>query len=233
MAPASLEVTVDGVKRNAMVVAPASATQLAPLVFAFHGHGGNARSAMNQFKIEAAWPEAIVVYPQGLPTATPNDPKGQRNGWDMKRTADNKDLKFFDALLKEVQAKHKVDPKRIFAMGHSNGGGFTYTLWGTRGATFAAMGPSAAAGARQLTPKPAFIVMGEADTTVDPDRQRASIATVRKLNGAEGEGKAVGSNVTLFKGTHEVGTFVHSGGHKFPAECIRPMTDFFRRMKLQ
>ncbi len=187
---------------------------------------------MNKFKIEAAWPEAIVVYPQGLPTVTPNDPKGARSGWNMKRAADNKDLKFFDVLLKEIQGKYKVDPKRVFAMGHSNGGGFTYTLWATRGSLFAAMGPSAAAGARQITPKPAFIVMGEADATVDPVRQRASIATVRKINGAEGEGKSAGPNVTLFKGTFEVGTFVHSGGHEYPAESMRPMTEFFRRMKL-
>ena len=38
--------------------------------------------------------------------------------------------------------RRTIDPRRVYAMGHSNGGGFTYVLWAARGDRFAAYGPS-------------------------------------------------------------------------------------------
>src|SRR5580693_8917671 len=65
----SMEFTVDGVARTALVYVPASAkTTPMPLVFVFHGHGGNARQAARGFRMEHEWPEAISIYMQGLPT---------------------------------------------------------------------------------------------------------------------------------------------------------------------
>src|ERR1700679_76467 len=65
----TMEFTVDGVARTALVYIPAAAkTTPAPLVFVFHGHGGNARQVARGFRIDQEWPEAISVYMQGLPT---------------------------------------------------------------------------------------------------------------------------------------------------------------------
>ena len=67
--PARQEWKVDGVAREALVAAPASAkSESSPVVFVFHGHGGTMRNAAKQFHIHELWPEAIVVYPQGLNT---------------------------------------------------------------------------------------------------------------------------------------------------------------------
>src|SRR5690349_25061243 len=59
--------TVDGEKREALVFAPTTDMAVKrPLVFAFHGHGGNMQHASQSMHIHTVWPEAIVVYPQGL-----------------------------------------------------------------------------------------------------------------------------------------------------------------------
>src|SRR4051794_33539337 len=61
--------TVDGVEREALLAAPASTKQSpAPLVFVWHGHGGTMRNSARSFHIHTLWPEAVVVYPQGLNT---------------------------------------------------------------------------------------------------------------------------------------------------------------------
>ena len=77
------EWTIDGVVREALVCAPANAkTNAAPVVFAFHGHGGNMNQVARGFAIHTRWPEAIVVYPQGLNTpGRLTDPEGKRTGW--------------------------------------------------------------------------------------------------------------------------------------------------------
>src|ERR1700704_4169529 len=61
--------TVDGVKREALVVLPSTSSKSKPpVIFAFHGHGGSMHFASRGMAFQNFWPEAIVVYPQGLPT---------------------------------------------------------------------------------------------------------------------------------------------------------------------
>src|ERR1051325_749978 len=75
--------TVDGVAREALVYVPSAArTNPTPVVFAFHGHGGSMLNAARTFSVHTRWPEAIVVYPQGLNTpGRLTDPDGRRPGW--------------------------------------------------------------------------------------------------------------------------------------------------------
>ena len=144
------ELMVGGVAREALVYAPASAKeQEAPVVFVFHGHGGNIGNSARTFAMNRHWPAAISVYPQGLNTpGRLTDPEGKKPGWQSGVGAEaDRDLKFFDALLSRLKQDFKVDGKRIYSTGHSNGGGFTYLLWGARGDVFAAVAPSAAAAA--------------------------------------------------------------------------------------
>ena len=75
--------TVDGVARTALVYVPSTAkSSPTPLVFVFHGHGGNARQAARSFAMDRQWPEAISVYMQGLDTPGQlTDSQGNRPGW--------------------------------------------------------------------------------------------------------------------------------------------------------
>jgi polyhydroxybutyrate depolymerase len=197
---------VDGVERLALVYAPApngnSSRTKMPLIFAFHGHGGTMRYAANKFGYHRVWPEAIVIYMQGLPTpGVLTDPQGKRNGW-QKSVGDqnDRDLKFFDAVLASLKKEYSVDDKRIYATGHSNGGSFTYLLWAERGETFAAVAPAAAAAGRsllRLKPKPALHVAGENDELVRFPLQQRTMEAVRKLNGCTEEGKSWATAGTL------------------------------------
>jgi polyhydroxybutyrate depolymerase len=230
------KLTVGGVEREALVHLPsASKTQPTPLVFAFHGHGGSAQNAARMFAMHRHWPEAIAVYMQGLNTpGRLSDPEGKRPGWQHKAgDHGDRDLQFFDALLARLQAERKLDPKRIYATGHSNGGAFTYLLWAERGDLFAAMGPSGSAAAEsrpKLKPKPAMHVAGRADPLVRFAWQQATMDAIRKLNGCAVEGTPWGENATLYaseKGAPFV-AYIHEGGHGFPAAAAPLLAKFFR-----
>jgi polyhydroxybutyrate depolymerase len=141
------ELRVDGVAREALLHVPAQAKDKpCPVVFAFHGHGGNMNHSARTFGYHLLWPEAIVIYPQGLNTpGRLTDPEGKKPGWQGSvGDQGDRDLKFFDAMLADLRANHQVDDRRIYSTGHSNGGGFTYLLWAARGDVFAAVAPSAA-----------------------------------------------------------------------------------------
>lgn len=228
--------TVGETKREALVVVPASGEAKRPVIFAFHGHGGTAEFAARQFAFHKHWPEAIVVYPQGLPTPAPViDPAGAFSGW-QKYVGDqsNRDLDFFDAILKSLQADHRIDDSRIYVAGHSNGGYFAYLLGAARGDKLAALAPIAAAVSvrdfKKQTPLPTFHVAGEQDKIVPYATQERTLEQIRKLNGCDPQGKSLGGNRTEYpsaRGTPLV-TLIHSGGHNIPREAPEQIASFFK-----
>jgi polyhydroxybutyrate depolymerase len=233
------EWTLGGVTRTALIYVPANATTgSTPVVFAFHGHGGTARAA-SRWAYQTLWPEAICVYMQGLPTPGMTDPEGKLPGWqNAPGIQDDRDLKFFDEVLAALKRDYKIDEKRIYATGHSNGGGFTYLLWAARGEVFAAMAPSAAGPARNLAslkPKPALHLAGEHDDTVPFANQKRAMDAVRKLNACERDGKpwaSVGTLVgTIYPSTSGAPfvSLIHPGTHTFPMEEAPALiTRFFK-----
>ncbi|MCI0362161.1 MAG: prolyl oligopeptidase family serine peptidase [Planctomycetaceae bacterium] len=227
--------------REALLYAPAAAISTpAPVVFAFHGHGGTMQRAAVMFHYHDVWPEAIVVYMQGLNTpGRLTDPEGRRPGWQLGPGAQgDRDLKFFDAVLATLKSDYRVDESRIYATGHSNGGGFTYLLWRTRGEVFAAMAPSAAAGPgaewnkrlADLAPKPVLHLAGEKDPLVKYEWQQAAMETLRKLNGCEPAGSEWAKWCTLYpsKTGTPVVTLIHPGAHNFPPEAPALFVKFFK-----
>ena len=72
--------TVGGDQRQAIVYAPArrAAGSRAPLVLSFHGHGDNMQNFQHT-DLHRAWPEAVVVYFQGLPS------RDGLSGWQVER----------------------------------------------------------------------------------------------------------------------------------------------------
>lgn len=233
--PARREWMVDGVAREGLVYVPDGAKAApAPVVFTFHGHGGTMRHAAATFAFHKHWPEAIVVYLQGLNTpGRLTDPEGKKPGWQSGAGDQaDRDLKFFDAVLASFKKDYMVDEKRIYSTGHSNGGAFTYLLWAERGDVFAAVAPSAAVGARQLKdlkPKPVLHVAGENDELVKFQWQKLMLDRVKKLNGVD-EGKEWEKSCTWFSsktGTPVV-AYIHSGTHKYPPEAPPIIVKFFK-----
>lgn len=233
-APETKTYVVDGLNREALIYAPANKSAHPPVIFGFHGHGGNMRNSARSFQLHERWPEAVVIYMNGLPTTTPNDPRGQRNGWQVAaRLQGDRDLKFFDAVYADVTKRFDANAKAVFTMGHSNGGRFTYLLWAERGDKFRAFGPSGSpALGMKLAPKPMFHVVGEKDPIVNPDNQKRTIENVKTLNGCAAEGTAFGKNTTRFKGNdgNDVIAYVHPGGHEFPNDVTTQMIRFFKEL---
>jgi polyhydroxybutyrate depolymerase len=227
--------TVDGVERTALIYAPPSAkTSPTPVVFVFHGHGGNSRNAARSFHIEKEWPEAIVVYPQGLKTSgVLVDPEGKFPGWEAGADKkDNRDLKFFDAMLAQLKKDYNVDAKRIYSTGHSHGGYFTYLLWLERSDVLAAVAPCAASAvyAPRLSPKPALHIAGEKDPLVKFEWQRRTMDVVRKVNGCAAIGQPWAEDCTLYPsaGGTPLMEYIHPGGHIVPAEAPSLIVKFFK-----
>ena len=230
--PDAIRFQVDGVDREALVYRQAVSSGPAPVVFAFHGHMGNSRQASRSFQIQEAWPEAVVVYAQGLPTQTFYDPRGRGNGWSTQADESNKDIRYFDELYKAVMRSYQCDPKRVFAMGHSNGAQFMYTLWAMRGSQLAALGSCEGAGAQtvNLDPKPFFMTIGDEDALVPPRLQRKSFDKVMSVNGASGAGSPFGEKGTLYPGNQPVVLWSYHGGHQFPADSVPTMVRFFQEV---
>lgn len=232
--------TVDGLVREALVYVPANATSTnTPVVFVFHGHGGNRQAMAKAMDIQRLWPEALVVYMQGVPSpGNLQDFEGLKNGWENKPgDFGDRDFKFFDQVLATLKAEYKVEDKRVYATGHSHGGFFTYLLWSQRGDRLAAVAPCAAfykpTGVPSL-PRPVLHMGGVHDNTVKWEWQQEAIAADRKLNGCGDEGAAWASTGTLTgvqyacsKGAPVV-MLTHPGGHEMPAGAPALIVRFFK-----
>lgn len=225
---------VDGVQRTAVVYAPAKATSHPPLLIGFHGHGGNGAQFARSAGAVGRWPEAVMVFPNGLPTPGMTDPEGKKPGWQQKEgDQGNRDLKWVDAILPWAEKTYGVDPTKRFVMGHSNGGRFTYLLWAERGDRFAAYGPSGSPGftlVPKLRPAAAFFIAGEKDPLIPFAAQKRTIdALARKfaVGAWTGDGLVKWAEST---GGVELGTYFHPGGHEYPQEGARQTIQLFRRV---
>jgi polyhydroxybutyrate depolymerase len=235
--PETMQWTIDGVQREAIVVPPSKkdASGKVPVILAFHGHGDtNANFAGVGF--EDVMPTAVVVYPQGLPTNPATDPHGY--GWIYTDAPDGqRDLKFVDAMLATLHMKFKVDDQRVYAAGFSNGAMFTYVLWGTRAKTFASF--AAVAGriipAVHITePKPIIQIAGSHDRTVPYDQQLEAMKTARTVNGTDEEGASCGKRCKEFTSSKNapVVNYIHTGGHEWPDGTTEMIVKFFEKRPL-
>lgn len=233
-----MELSVLGQARDALVYLPADeGSRPAPVLLAFHGHGGAPESAARSFRFHELWPEAVVIYPRGLPApGALTDPKGEKPGW-QSRTGEqgDRDLAFFDALRAASVECYGGDPRRVFAAGHSNGGSFVYLLWAVRGESLSAVAVSGAILADRgaaLSPKPAFHVAGRSDPLVKFEWQERMMREVRRVNRSL-DGRPWGPWCEYHPS--ETGApfaaYVHPGGHEYPTEASEADVRFFRESR--
>jgi polyhydroxybutyrate depolymerase len=233
---------VNGVTRTALVFAPRLGVhgEKLPLVFAFHRHGDTMEGAAQKMHLQSFWPDAIVVYPQGLKTPRPIDPQGLHSGWQTEAGQaglGDRDLKFFDAMLADLRQKFPVDDARIYATGDSNGGWFSYLLWAEKGQVLAALGicAGALAPSEHLTlPRAVVVIAGKADQELPFADQQQSIQAARQVDNATGPGQPCGPVCTLYPSTSHtpVETRIHPGGHIYPPWAASAFVEFFKNHKL-
>ena len=217
---------VGGETREAIVYAPESpAAEGAPLILAFHGFGDNANN-FQYTSLHTAWPEAIVVYFQGLPT------RRGLPGWQVERGDRDRDLELVDVALRSLRETHRIDDDRIYATGYSNGGMFAYLLWAERPDVFAAFAPVAARLRPTVRPRdarPVLHVAGERDRVVAFADQEAAIAVALDVNDADAPSPC-GPGCTVFGADTDapVMTWIHPGAHIYPRGTSQRIVAFFR-----
>ena len=234
--PAPTTWMVDGVQREALVYLPStSSNSKPPVIFAFHGHGGNMYFAARGMAFQNYWPEAIVVYPQGLPTpGIVMDREGKKPGWQRERGQEHdRDLKFVDTILASLCEKYSVDENRIYASGFSNGGLFTYLLLSQRPTVFAAFAPGGAVLLPQVPltqARPVFHYGGKSDQLARFEKQQATIDQIRKFNDCSDQGESCGANCAIYRSTKgaSVATFIHRYGHFYPPPVTPLIAKFFK-----
>ena len=228
--------TIDGAEREALIFLPSTSfNSKPPVIFAFHGHGGHMHFAARGMAFQDFWPEAIVVYPQGLPTpGIVLDREGTKPGWqDFAGQESDRDLKFVDAILKTLREKYSIDDNRVYATGFSNGGLFTYLLLSQRPNLFAAFAPGGAVLLPQNSlsaARPVFHYAGQSDRLAKFEKQEATIEQLKKFNGCATAGKSCGQNCTLYDSSKNapVATFIHPLGHLYPAQVTPLIVKFFQ-----
>jgi polyhydroxybutyrate depolymerase len=231
---------VNGVRRTAVVVVPNALSHPVPLVFVFHGHGGSGTNIERRFDIEGLWPDAIVVYPDGLVGHKGvTDPAGVKTGWQTTlEESGDRDIAFYDAMLGALRSNLPVDGDRIYLMGHSNGSAFVSLLLNQRGREIAATANmSSQPSARLLAGDPVrsmFMAMGKSDPIVPYANQRRSIPLAEQKLGVDPNEATVNGDLRSEKGRGniELETYIYPGGHEPPPEVPKLVVEFFRRHTL-
>lgn len=233
-----IHLKINGLERKALVMGPTVKSNKAiPLVFVFHGKGGTAGHICKVTQFHQKWPEAVVVYPQGLFVVSG---KKAGNGWKMAdKDGKSRELPFIDKLIDTLESMYNIDKERIYAIGHSNGGGMTSTLWRTRSNVFAAYGISCAARGRIQTadlnrePKPVCFVCKEDDEMIKKEDMLTYIRKTVELNKCK-KGKRVGEYMTFYQGKdgNDVMSYISPGSHKFDPNTVDMFVSFFKSHKL-
>lgn len=129
-------ISVDGVNRTYLEYLPDGFdnAQNLPLVLSFHGGSGNGQDQLSiaDLRDRADEDGFVLVYPNAIPD--PND-DGSTN-WQvvvsgtLPFTVPNphSDIDFIDALIDALAISRNIDITRVYAMGYSNGGGFSFDL---------------------------------------------------------------------------------------------------------
>jgi len=135
-------VQVGGESRAFILHVPAAynGSQPVPLVVDFHPIGGSASGE------RGSSPYPAQTDPEGVIMAFPNGKSGPMgNAWNVGPccVANTDDVAFARALVERVQQVACIDPKRIYAVGFSMGGGMSHYIACHAADLFAAVAPAA------------------------------------------------------------------------------------------
>lgn len=168
--------TPDGLTRSYRLFVPSGGRGVAPLLVALHGGlGSGAQFETNSgFDGLATSNTFLVAYPDGVGRAA--DGSGGARTWNggdccgpaASRKVD--DVAFLTLLVADVAKAYAVDPNRVYAAGHSNGGIMALRLACEASDVFAAVGvQSSALEIAMCDPREPVSLMqihGTADTNV-------------------------------------------------------------------
>jgi len=233
------ELDIEGVRRSYTVrVGPqAASAKSAPLVFLWHGYGSSARDIAPALDPRRFWKRAIVATPEGLPRTFPGFRPVPLPGWQIaKGEHDDRDLAFFDALVRDVKRRYCVDGQRIYSTGFSNGGFFSNLLGCHRADVLAAIapfsggGPTPASCGRAI---PVRVTHGRRDDVIAYRRGVESLRIWSEVASCDERIEPDGSRCARSKGCAvEVEMCAFDGSHSWPMRDMPALVEFFERHTL-
>lgn len=126
--------TVDGLPRTYLLNLPPSYYEGSDfsLVIAMHGGGGSAEQfeSTSLLTKKANASQFIVVYPEGVKSTGLLEARTWNAGGccDYARDHNIDDVNFIRQLINKLISTYKINPKKVYATGHSNGGMLSYRL---------------------------------------------------------------------------------------------------------
>src|SRR5262245_11355819 len=159
-----------------------------PLIIALHGNGltenyffDNANGELPRLAEERGY---IVAAPLGyrIDGGYGNN-NGSRPAEELRKLElSEKDVMHVLDLMKQ---NYRIDPNRIYLIGHSMGGSGSWYLGARYPQIWAALAPFAGGGVpetmSQMKQIPQFVVHGDADATAPVERSRAMVAEMKRL----------------------------------------------------
>src|SRR5690606_7692003 len=128
-------IMVDGIQRTFVLNLPPTYADTEgdfALVIGMHGGGGNGMHFEEAYHFSKKSDEAnlIAVYPEGVEIDGPLRARTWNAGTccDYAMEKNVNDVKFLKELIGILSIEYRVDPKRIYATGMSNGGMMAYRL---------------------------------------------------------------------------------------------------------
>jgi polyhydroxybutyrate depolymerase len=234
------QLTVDGRERTYRLYVPGSLTGApSPLVIGLHGGGlgtGEQFARNTHFDRQAETGAFLAVYPDGTGAAQTWN-AGACCGYATRNNVD--DVRFILALVEEIAGRYPVDGKRVYAVGHSNGGMMALRLGCEAPERFAAVG--VVAGSLETScpggiPVPVLVIHGDADENhpieggsgpnslsgEDFNSVAATMETLRAVNGCtagvetEARGGVTTTRWDCPEGVEVVLKVIEGGSHAWP-----------------
>ena len=212
---------------RAFVVRAASAVDgrtPAPVLVVLHPFGMNAQYMESRVSTRL-WPAALMIYPEGLSRAWQTRP-GE---------GDDRDLRFFDALLAWLEEHHCIDQTRVFVLGYSNGAGLASLLACERPQAIA--GAAMAAGRLGCEPRtalPVAIGHGLRDATTPYDHAVGASRIWATRNACSSPPRPGTVGCTVAEGCGErtpVLLCTSAGGHEYSSGFTRPALELFQQVR--
>ena len=172
--------SIDAGRGELPLTVPSSHTgdTAAPLIVLLHTYGRTG-AAQDEYMSLSALADAygfIMVAPDGTPSASGNNPlfwnaSGACCNWEGQELDDSA---YLTGVIDAVKAKYRIDEKRVFILGHSNGAFMAHRMAHDHSDTIAAI--VSLAGADQSVERPApahpvhvLQIHGDADTAISYD----------------------------------------------------------------
>lgn len=127
LSPGTNEILVefDGLTRRLIITTPKTFDdqRIYSALFCFHGAGGKAENQSKRWRPQADERGIIVISAEAVQSGG-----AKWNFKDNFQDEDQKDVEFISKVIETLVASKVVDPKSIYATGHSSGGLFCWRL---------------------------------------------------------------------------------------------------------